>query len=40
MNQLAQYPGHMSFYSTIIVWTHTQWSDCSTWTTKVVDKNE
>jgi len=40
MNQLAkQVKGQRSFRSQVIVQTHTQPTDCFTWTTKVVANN-
>ena len=31
--------GQRSFSSKAVVQTHTQWTECSTWTTKVVSNN-
>jgi len=39
MNQHAKYLAQMSFSSLVVVRAQTHWTDCSTWATKVVDKN-
>jgi len=36
LNQHDKYLRQMSFCSKVIVGTHTHWTDCSTWITKVV----